>query len=748
MLAIVIGELVANLTADISRFTRDINDARVRGQNFATNIGDTMTAAGRGVMNLGATMTKYITLPLVAAGVAVFNLGKDFETEMSHITGLVGVAKTQVDSWGADILKLAPELGKAPKELAAGLYYVTSSGLQGAAAMDALTQSAKASAAGLGETENIANLVTSAINAYGAANMDATKATDILVAAVREGKADAPEFAASLGQVLPIASTMGVKFAEVAGAVAVLTRNGLDAAESTTQIKSILSGLIKPAKGAEDALNDMGTSSAKLRKQIKEEGLLATLQELNTLTKKYGDDALADVFPNIRAFSGALSLANLNSEENKRIIDACTNSTGMLNEAFKAASDTLDFKWNQTLSKAQSTGISLFDVLKAKLIPIFDTIISILDFVIAKWGGMSASMQNVILVVASLAAMIGPVLLVIGSLIVGLGATIASLGVIGATVGAVLTSGFLPFFLTIGAIIGVVIGVIGALVASFIYLWKTNDTFRVNVLAAWADIKANATVIFGEIMKTVSWAITQISAFWTAHGETITKYLMGVWDRTLLLIKFAMETMKNYITFGLAVIRGDWGAAWDAIKAQFSMVWNYLSNIISTKMNEMKGKISDSFNNIKGVIETITSNINLYDCGKKIIQSLIDGIRGMIGRIGTAASEIAQKIRDKFPFSPAKEGPLKDLDKVDFYSSINKALQLAKSQVSLPSISVADEIIKNIEGQPGLNMGFNGSTTNGTNLNLYNPVFNGVDDMFKFMKEMRSTINRYTGRVL
>ncbi len=744
-MAIVIGELVVNLVADINRFTRDINNARVSGQNFATDIGDTMTAAGKGVISLGSTMTKYLTLPLVGAGVAVFNLGKDFESEMSHITGLVGIAKTQVDAWGADILKLAPELGKAPKELAAGLYYVTSSGLSGAAAMDALTQSAKASAAGLGETQSIANLVTSAINAYGTANMDATKATDILVAAVREGKADAPEFAASLGQVLPIASTMGVKFAEVAGAVAVLTRNGLDAAESTTQIKGILSGLIKPAKGAEDALNDMGTSSAKLRKQIKEEGLLATLQKLNTLTKKYGDDALADVFPNIRAFSGALSLANLNSEENRRIIDACTNSTGMLDDAFKAASDTLDFKWNQTLSKGQTTAISLFDVLKAKLIPVFDTIISVLDFVIAKWQGLSSSMQNIILVVAGVAAMIGPILLVIGGLIVGLGATIASLGVIGATVGAVLTSGFLPLFLTIGAIIGVVIGVIGALVASFIYLWKTNDEFRIKVLAAWADIKANASIIFAEIMKTVTWAITQISAFWTAHGETITKYLMGVWDRTLLIIKFAMETMKNYITFALAIIRGDWGAAWDAVKAQFSMVWNYISNIISTKMNEMKGKISESLSNIKGIIETITSNINLYDCGKKIIQSLINGIRAMIGNIGTAASDIAQKIRDKFPFSPAKDGPLKDLDKIDFYTSINKALQLAKSKVNLPSVNLGNEILKNISSNPGLNLGVNGNTGIG-GVNLYNPTFNGVTDMFDFMKQMQSTVSRYTGR--
>ncbi len=1002
-MAIVIGEVVGNIVGDISRWTRDINDARRQGENFATNIGDTMSAAGRSITNLGSILTKSITLPLAGAGVAVFKLGKDFEAEMSHITGLVGVAKSQVDAWGGELLKLAPELGRAPKELAAGLYYVTSSGLSGAAAMDALVVSAKAASAGLGETEAIANLVTSAINAYGATNITAAQATDILVAAVREGKADAPEFAASLGQVLPIASTMGVKFAEVAGAAAVLTRNGLDAAESVTQIKAVLSGLIKPSVGAENALNEMGTSSEKLRKQIREEGLLATLQELNTLTKKYGDDALADVFPNIRAFSGALSLANLNSEENKRIVDECTNSTGMLNDAFKAASDTVDFKWNQSLAGAQATAIKLFDILKPRIIPVLEKITSVINKVGEKFASLSPKVQNIILVFAAMAAAIGPILLVVGGSIAALGAVISGLGTIFAVVAAIATAELLPLFVAIGAAVAVVAGVITALVGSFVFLWKTNDDFRAKVLAAWEEIKGNATIIFGEIKKTITWAITEITKFWNEHGETITKYLMGVWDRTLGIIKFSMETMKNYITGGLALIRGDWDTVWGAVKSQFGMVWDYVTDIVEKKLNEMKDVIKDKFIEIKDSIrdklldvnktiidwvtglpgtvitgfntlkdniilkfneirttiseklidwsttildwfksiptqlpilldswgsaittwtkkqneenikqygewwktikkwfeeipekiskqlndwwesmkkwfddtkENITKKLNewwestkkwfeetpekiskelinwwetmkkwfddtkenikkkldewwesikqwftdlgkkeeikttgksmidklsegtsdkkkdfidklgkiivdvakaavvfaavalfatgreiikevikgvedidLKSSGKKIIQSLIDGLRSMISAVGKTASEIAQKIRDKFPFSPAKEGPLKDLDKVNFYSSIEKALQLAKNKVSLPSLQIGDEILKNIERTPNLNLntGYNAVSSG---INLYNPVFNGVTDMFNFMKEMKSTINRYTGRSL
>jgi hypothetical protein len=76
----------------------------------------------------------------------------------------------------------------------------------------------KAAAVGLGETKTIADLATSAMNAYGSDTLSASAATDILATAVREGKLEASELAGSMGGVIPIASNLGVEFHEVAGA--------------------------------------------------------------------------------------------------------------------------------------------------------------------------------------------------------------------------------------------------------------------------------------------------------------------------------------------------------------------------------------------------------------------------------------------------------------------------------------------------------------------------------------------------
>lgn len=48
----------------------------------------------------------------------------------------------------------------------------------------------------------------------------------------------------------------------------------------------------------------------------------------------------------------------------------------------------------------------------------------------------------------------------------------------------------------------------------------------------------------------------------------------------------------------------------------------------------------------------------LWEAGKNMIQSLIDGMRSQFGRLSGAAHDVAQTVRNFFPFSPAKEGPL------------------------------------------------------------------------------------------
>ena len=69
------------------------------------------------------------------------------------------------------------------------------------------------------------------------------------------------------------------------------------------------------------------------------------------------------------------------------------------------------------------------------------------------------------------------------------------------------------------------------------------------------------------------------------------------------------------------------------------------------------------------------------EAGKKIVTSITDGIKGAISGVGDAIGGVAGKIRNFLPFSPAKEGPLRDLDKLDFGGTISLGIDDGANEV-------------------------------------------------------------------
>ena len=69
--------------------------------------------------------------------------------------------------------------------------------------------------------------------------------------------------------------------------------------------------------------------------------------------------------------------------------------------------------------------------------------------------------------------------------------------------------------------------------------------------------------------------------------------------------------------------------------------------------------------------------INLFEAGKKIIESLWHGIKSFAMKPVEAVKGVLQKIRNLLPFSPAKEGPLATLHKVNIMGTIAETVKPA-----------------------------------------------------------------------
>jgi TP901 family phage tail tape measure protein len=329
-------------------------------QNFAVDVGRVAAAA------------------VAAVAVASVKEAAQFETSLSKIQGLVGVSSDEIDILAESARRLGPAFGSSANDAADALFFITSAGLRGADATNILEAALKGSAIGLGETKTIADLATSAVNAYGASQLDGAKAVDVLAEAVRLGKLEPAELAASMGDVLPLASALGVRFDEVGAAMAGMSKTGTDAATASTQLRGIFNALVKPTSEANRALESMGLSAAGLREQVREKGLLSVLQ---TLTKEFDGnlEATADVFGNVRALTGVLDLMGSSAAENAEVFRLMADDTGVLDEALAITAETAQFKFNVAMGKTRDTLIGIGQSVLVNLMPHLDKFLAWID---------------------------------------------------------------------------------------------------------------------------------------------------------------------------------------------------------------------------------------------------------------------------------------------------------------------------------------------------------------------------------
>ena len=264
-------------------------------------VGKRWKAVGAGMESVGRSMALRVSAPILGVAAAASKMSASFETSLTKMRTLVGLSKKDVDGFVGSIKSLAGETARAPVELANAMFFITSAGLRGAEALETLKLSAQAAALGLGQTEVIADAVTSAMNAYASSGMSASRATNIMALAVRAGKLEASALAPVLGELLPIASGMEIRFEDVAGALAVMSRTGLNAAQASTALRAVFTTFLKPTTQAAEALDIMGLSQKDLLEGVKKPGgLITVIRLLNDKIKEHGGQ-ITDVVPNVRA---------------------------------------------------------------------------------------------------------------------------------------------------------------------------------------------------------------------------------------------------------------------------------------------------------------------------------------------------------------------------------------------------------------------------------------------------------------
>ena len=268
----------------------------------------------------------------------------------------------------AEIMELSQSSGRAASDLAEAAYQAISASVESASAIDFVAQANRLAAGGFTDSATAVDVLTTAINAYGMQASDAAMISDRLVNTQNLGKTTVAELAANMGQAIPTAAAFGVSLDNLASGYVTLTRNGINTANATTNLNGMLTELGDTGSEVSDVLRTMtGRSFAEL---------MASGKSLGDVIQILGDyvdgdsTAFANLWGNIRAGKGALSIFNAGAGEFNAVLASMEENAGAADAAFSKMGDTSAV----VERKFQTAGENLKIAVGNVLLPMFDNI--------------------------------------------------------------------------------------------------------------------------------------------------------------------------------------------------------------------------------------------------------------------------------------------------------------------------------------------------------------------------------------
>ncbi|MEN2765838.1 phage tail protein [Ornithinibacillus xuwenensis] len=251
---------------------------------------------------------------------------------------------------------------------------------------------------------------------------------------------------------------------------------------------------------------------------------------------------------------------------------------------------------------------------------------------------------------------------------------------------------FIGFMIVFGGVLQAVLPIIIGVISFFGGLFNTIKTKVWPWLQKlWTTIATKLLPFLGKIGGVIGKVLPWIAKIGGFFLRFLTGPIGWVIQIVILLVQVIVkywDQIKSFTKKVFSAIADFFKSIWNGIKNFFTDTLVGLRDKAKEKMESMKNAIKDKmtgiWDGIKSIWDKITGffdDINLFDSGKKIIQSAIDGIKSMIGKVGDVVGNITQKIRDFFPFSPPKEGPLRDLHKTDFSWAITKSINDSKASI-------------------------------------------------------------------
>lgn len=321
------------LAADIGAGTAkmaELRGATDQARQGASLLGSTFSTVAAGIKSALLPILPILTLAGAAfAAQRSVSEALALEDALSRINAEANLTATELDALRHGALETARALGLSESTAAPALLGAVTDGARDAAeGLDRFQAAARLAAARGEDVGKVTDALTSILNAYRGANLEAARASDVLFEVARAGKVEVEELAGSLDAVLPLASGLGVSFEELSAILVTATQKGGGFAQGMQAVRVVLAGLTDASPEARAALEGVDFSSAR----IKAQGLVPVLQDISE--RLHGNvDAIRAVFPDGRAFGAVLALLADQGAGLTAALEQLANSGGAVEQA-------------------------------------------------------------------------------------------------------------------------------------------------------------------------------------------------------------------------------------------------------------------------------------------------------------------------------------------------------------------------------------------------------------------------------
>ena len=326
---------------------------------------ESATSKMAGLMKKSAAV---IGVASVAAAKKTIDVGKSFEAGMSEVQAISGASGKDLEKLSAKAKQMGATTKFSATESATALKYMAMAGWKTNQMVSGLSGVMNLAAASGEDLGTVSDIVTDSMTAFGLKAKDSGHFADVLAKASSSSNTNVAMMGETFKYVAPLAGSMKYSIEDTATAIGLMANAGIKGSQAGTELRSILTRLVKPPTDAAAALSALGISTTKADGSMKP--MRQTMAELREKFSGLTDSQKSQYAAAIagqEAMSGLLAIVNASDSDFNKLQKAIDNSSGAAKKQADIMNNNLQGALYDLGSAAEAVGIGIYEDIKTPL---------------------------------------------------------------------------------------------------------------------------------------------------------------------------------------------------------------------------------------------------------------------------------------------------------------------------------------------------------------------------------------------